>query len=882
MKKKLFLKFFLFTVLATMVTFTSCKNYDDDIDNLQGQIKELATKSEMTSQLATLQSALAAAQTDASKAMTEVQKLAGLEKKVTDMMAELETTNAANFEAQKEELNTLMAELKAEVEDALGLMLGMVYSVELYKPAPTATFKTILEKENVFKDGIANALTFTKDKHVQVGDDFIIKVYPTTAIVTPEMISLVNSEGVAYDNIKVTGLKPYKELITRSQGNGNGLWTVSVELKEYKKADFDKATVDPADPSKNIAFAVAINNGGDDESSKVLSNWDLVLKHAPYTQASKLWYFVGDKNVTSIKNRYTIKADLTWSGTPDTAIKTSPANTVADATDDNRSSLTYRYPAVQGEPIKISLTQASGDTKVNAPTNIKGMYVTLDKDRANESAPSELNAWNSYTYSGLNTVVTGTEISITIDDKNAIDDEIGFRVFAVNHDGTLVDPDGKAFYVSLGKPATDWTALNTVITATEEGTTVTNVESAKVDATLTKLTGATTFEWTTDKSTAFGGNPEFTPAFYAYFEDDSGAPLFNTKSGSVTGVDFSEVAKVYTKPRVISWLAYKDDHVYNGKLTIKNATGHVLATLDVTFKKELPTAVKGFSVQTNQLDANGVWNSYLLPSTTLDWTASPVVYSPTGEMLLSNIFNFGTTGTLGRFETTFAASVAGDPLTALKTTSTGPLKVAKSFIDNTTEHPTEVKYNFGKISTETKDASGPVDYIVSLATMKTVYNNIYNSTYTWVWTPREKLTAPVGKDADYYTKKNTAGEYVNAVPYSNTVTHTNDVAKTKTINLDHIYGVSTKSTDYNAFLSAPLKLNSLQTLRVESATFESANGVQEYYTATLLVDGKTITLTPVSTASNPLADVPTTLKIKAKDMYGNDVTISFQMIVKPS
>ena len=43
MKKKFFLKFFLFTVIATLVTFTSCKDYDDDINDLQGQITSLET-----------------------------------------------------------------------------------------------------------------------------------------------------------------------------------------------------------------------------------------------------------------------------------------------------------------------------------------------------------------------------------------------------------------------------------------------------------------------------------------------------------------------------------------------------------------------------------------------------------------------------------------------------------------------------------------------------------------------------------------------------------------------------------------------------------------------------------------------------------------------
>lgn len=32
---------------------------------------------------------------------------------------------------------------------------------------------------------------------------------------------------------------------------------------------------------------------------------------------------------------------------------------------------------------------------------VKGFYVTLDEAFAKESAPSELNAWNSYTYEGV-------------------------------------------------------------------------------------------------------------------------------------------------------------------------------------------------------------------------------------------------------------------------------------------------------------------------------------------------------------------------------------------------------------------------------------------------------------------------------------------------
>jgi hypothetical protein len=41
MKKKLFFKLFIFAVIGTFVTFTSCKDYDDDIDDLQSQITSL-------------------------------------------------------------------------------------------------------------------------------------------------------------------------------------------------------------------------------------------------------------------------------------------------------------------------------------------------------------------------------------------------------------------------------------------------------------------------------------------------------------------------------------------------------------------------------------------------------------------------------------------------------------------------------------------------------------------------------------------------------------------------------------------------------------------------------------------------------------------------
>ena len=132
------------------------------------------------------------------------------------------------------------------------------------------------------------------------------------------------------------------------------------------------------------------------------------------------------------------------------------------------------YPAVQNKAITISLIEKKGDKWV-AAEKVKAMYVTFDKKaNAVESAPSEWNAWNSYKYEGLNTVVEGTTATINIspnEDQEIINDFIGFRVYAVNLDGTLVDPDGRAFYVKLGEAGVENPSIETKVIATTEAAT---------------------------------------------------------------------------------------------------------------------------------------------------------------------------------------------------------------------------------------------------------------------------------------------------------------------------------------------------------------------------------------------------------------------------
>ena len=916
--KKLFFKLFVFAVIGALVTITSCKDYDDDIDNLQGQIDQLATKSDVDTKLNTLQTSLTTAQTNASSALTKaeqaltaaqaalaeakkvgdaalteakvqeiadaqakveaakvkVETLAALQEQIETLKAELKETNDAEFGKMKEEINASLAEITKKVEDAVGLFASAVLDVDLFSTYSGSlwpddfnlTFSSATEQDNVFEEGIANAITFVKGKQVQTSTSFIIRVSPTNVMVTPDMITLQNSKGETYDNVKVTKVEPYEELLTRST-NGGGLWKVTVELKNYEKAAFEAATKSNGD---EVLFAVAINNSVKDAPSKVISTYDVGLNWVSYVPANGLSFKVDETDVAEINNRYdnsSISLSAPGTGTllyQEKKWKTNPAttptssNTLPDTGDDRTDK--NAYPAVQGKPITIAL---------NDPNNqIRAMYVTLDyEDNAIDSAPSEWNAWNSYSYTGLGKVVEGTKTEIIINSNSAINDYIGFRVFAVNYDGTLVDPDGKAFYVSLGKEATNWNTLNTVVTATQEDVSATATLSAKVNATLSKLTGATTYEWTTDKA-----EDGTTPAFDVFFTNSDNTVVFGTNGTGSVGTDFSKVTKAYTKARVNNWLAYKDNKVYNGKLTIKNATGHVLATLNVTFKKVLPTAPEGFSVKTNQIGSDGIYRCYLEPN---DWTAPNATE---GTMSLDQVFNFGT-GTLGRYETIFAASKpktggGHDPIVVI---GDGLLSVGKAYIDNTTQHATKVVYNFGKISTETKDGNNIIDYKVTIEEFPTVYSNIYNHTYSWNWATREQLnkwnSKPSGKD---YTLMS-GGNYVEPMPYSTSITYGDEV----TYDLGWIYGVSSRDSKYNANLDAPY-LESLQVVAIKLVS--NSNNLDEYFAVdpayTPGVDNDTFTLKQKSGSTNPTADVPSTLVITAKDMYGNNVEIRLPMTVK--
>ena len=115
---------------------------------------------------------------------------------------------------------------------------------------------------------------------------------------------------------------------------------------------------------------------------------------------------------------------------------------------DYRFSQPYLTIKNTGDNIKVELTPA-------LQKKVEYWYISYDFElNAVESKPSEWEAWQSYQdgIDGIYTMTRGDKaIDLQINKETAQGDVIGFRIWAVNYDGSLVDPDGKAFYVKVGE-----------------------------------------------------------------------------------------------------------------------------------------------------------------------------------------------------------------------------------------------------------------------------------------------------------------------------------------------------------------------------------------------------------------------------------------------
>lgn len=695
-----------------------------------------------------------------------------------------------------------------------------------------------------------NQQAFVKGTTFNNKKEILVRVNPTNAVLTKASIKLVDSQGNNLDNILEIGEpKKYEGLLTRGSNN-TGLWTIPVTVKDgVAKGDIEKKN--PADPTEHILYAVAINNTSSEAAKDryVASTYDITVPAAadfyPATETElennvKLWSvstMTKDHPVTLGNVRMTAGSN---SGTP--------------------------VSAKNGETIKISFN--------GLQNKVKYFYVVRDDNHVdkNTSGSSAINAWKSYKYEGnaYGNVVevdpsdpTG-ELKITI--NGTVGDEIGFRLFAMNYNGTLTPVPangvgGKGFVVYVGADQSQTSVAGSLTAAKANG------NSTGWLAISGKLKGTVSLP-TVASADVNGKTINFT---VQYSTDGNAVTTTGANNKDIKFVKFT------TATAMTDW---KDDAKANFVLSTKNTTtGMVENEISVSLTKVLPDVAYtkkhfNYTWKDEQLVDNK-YKAYVTPVATVTnpWSAAA---TEGYQKLTQAITGLNTTVSSTTPEVGFHINVDGikknattNKWEAVDFTAANSWKVTvpAELIDGKTEHKTTISYNYGKVSSDKKDDNG--NYVLTLETVQTVFACPLTDAvqkYTWgKYTKNVGTTAkPVYKDLDVnyliYNKPVTV-ENVNLLKY---ILGTNDYYNDE-------FGGNLFDLVNDATAKKYVSIKDVQLVSDQS-------GKQDYFTVTSY--NTNITFTVNSEASNPVKDVKSWLKFTVVDAFGHEIPYQMPFTVK--
>ena len=708
-------------------------------------------------------------------------------------------------------LATKVTNIENQLRDIIGEYTTMVTAVDLYKtdanrwsnglPDNDLTFIWV-PSEHTTKFPADKNLTdaqieFSADhKNITITDSLVVRVSPTNAELTPANISLINSQGKELNEfVDVQSVKPYKKLITgatraANATEGNGLWTVTFKLKDGVDIQkFEEATISQ---NSYVQFAVAVKNTTSEAKEsprRVVSAYSVDVKGSSYEPANNNILVQGNddvwKDIRNIRNRFDVilnngeekasaysletnerkygVSELEWAGnTPYTAEEAAKHTQLAKNYDQRAWSNTL-LPVTVGKKINIALGAMLGNnntpyyynTKTGRGYAVKGFYVTLDKDFAIESAPSELNAWAKYSYENVGVTNSkgtitkaahmfyGNEGYITInslEDTEVKGDIIGFRVYAVNFDGTLVDPDGRAFYVKVGDAKDQQTVAeaNATITATASGSQYfkRNGNESNFFANITTdafNVGATEItDWTVDYTNNPGdlGNDPIKNLSYG---DDFNVKYYN-KKGQEVSITSGEVASA--KVFLLRPQRFVDGGTYTIKATLSDNV-HELRDVTLKFTKVMPTAkdIKALTYVDEKLVANNLFSN-------VDWTSSNIYKFSQNPANDGSIYE----KVVSREMTDYVSGLVDSHYTLwFESLNVEQSKIAFDYsysvdrknIDGK-EHAIKYAYDFGPISLTHSYVTGewltPSEYVINAENnLKMLFNTWLNKEETWAW-----------------------------------------------------------------------------------------------------------------------------------------------------
>lgn len=860
--------------IASVSTFTSCKDYDDDIDNLQSQIDKAGLQSDIDALKTQLQDAAstasaakttaesalakandAAVKADVEKAIQKVEVTAN--KAATDVATAI--SNAANAQttadgAQKA-ADAAKAAKDAQKQADQAVKDAAAAATTANAAAKQADFEKALERignletSRVTADKLDEKLTQLKEELLGADGDketigsLTVKVNAYKGAVE-ELYSAVTSVELVETYSGVNGF-------TSNWNTTNGITSLTVEMLHGLISD-DSKFGDENGNEKAILYAVAINNTVDSKAEAaadryVVSTYDVKPTYNKFVPSNDFTFKVGGKDVSEIHNRWTgyeivgensnfssdKNPELAWANdaAAEPVLEGEKKNVENANYRSHRSDVRYWNSLLQvevGKPFSIT------DLKTSDNTAADYYYVVLDKDNAIESGVSELNAWKNYEIDNLNKVVPASEnLTLTIQTEAANHDIIGFRVYAVNKDGKLLDPDGKAFYVVVGENYTSGIVgnLDAVNKITEKK------DFSPVD-------GVSYGPWelvADNNACPLSEKPVFAAVYY-------------NKDGNET-TNMSEVTKIAFKVNNPALIA--DGATVSLKSTLRKYTDnnfYEVGTVTATYTKVLPKAFPAditFRPAQETGKGTGYFIAYMTPENGYTVTNKSVY----GSVDLNNVF-YNLDDNVS-FEIADAAKDANDKLTSVRADKANNFvaKVAaKDFINSTTKHAVTAKYNYGEISLVKNNKTGQwekkpcsVDYGKSLSVTFACWHSA--SSYSWKEQPALQWKA------------------------------TANVIKTD------IKNIAVKNTYNNDFFGgtfAQLLTNKYLEVKAGSAHLTYEGQVDPYFTVEVdATNGQFIfTQTGIQAENAPTVDHTENLEFVVVDAYGHEVPQSFKVTIK--
>ena len=741
----------------------------------------------------------------------------------------------------------------------------------------------LVAESSIFGDETADksdpTISYEKGQDVKDESSIVVRVNPVNADLTKgAKIILLNSKGESLENIVEVGTpSKFDKLITsRAASSVNtGLWKLPVSVaKGVSEEDFKKAVT--TEDGKAILYAVAINNTAASQVEAAadryaVSTYDVKPSYSNFVADNDFTFEVNGTSVNEIHNRWNgnnvvgenlkdknSNAELAWNAEGPAAepiYKTEGDVKQNVKKDVSANEIRINKPLLQvevGKEFTISKLAAASKEGV-----ADYYYVVLDKANAVESSPSELNAWNSYDIEGLcKTVKASDDLKLNIKSKTANGDVIGFRVYAVNRDGKLLDPDGKAFYVIVGNAIT-----GNIVGNLDASKGITDKKEFKAVADV-HYTG-----WVIDTEASKdalpflseGKVPTFTPVYY--------------KKDGKTETDFDNAELI----------AFKVDHpeyIADGasvvlKNVIKSSTdanAYEVGTVKAMYTKVLPQSFPSditFRPKQETVEGSGNFKAYMKPVS--DYLVAETAKTE-GTVDLDNIFyNLDSRVSF----TVKDAAKAGDKLEDVTSDPDHVLTIAKDMIDSKTAHAITASYNYGLISCqynektktwETKDWIRTSDKSMKVTFACWESANSYN----WV-----KATADV-KDGNtiIFAKNATKPQLVWSTEGTTATVAGKYIKTTNSYNNTYFGGLLDNVIGTKKFL------------KIKDNAAHLYYGAQEdpYFKATVDANGNiTFTQTGVQVENAPTADHTEKLKFTVLDAFHHETVVELDVqILRPA